>query len=107
MVNHEFKLIPFAKPASSRRPQPIATAPLKPTRDQIIDLILDGWSFQEVAVKSRTSLSTVYAVNVAFMEQYMRQAAAGMLEASPWLKDLSKEIEKEVWAEYGPRKRAA
>ena len=107
MLNHTAKVIPFRAPVTSRQPQPVATAPLRPTRDQIIDLILEGWSFQEVAVKSRTSLSTVYAVNVAFMEQYMRQAAAGMLEASPWLKDLSKEIEKEVWAEYSPRKRAA
>jgi DNA-binding NarL/FixJ family response regulator len=107
VLNHVAKVIPFATPDSSRRSQPIATAPLKPTRDQIIDLILDGWSFQEVAIKSRTSLSTVYAVNVAWMEQYMRQATAGKLQAESWLVERYREIETEVWAEYGPRRNAA
>ena len=107
MLNHTAKVIPFAAPVTSRNPQPVATAPLKPTRERIIDLILEGWSFQEVAVKSRTSLSTVYAVNVAWMEQYMRQATAGKLQAEPWLVERYGEIEREVWAEYGPRRRAA
>jgi len=107
MLNHGFEVIRGGRPASSSRPQAIATAPLKPTREQILDMILDHESFQTIAIKTRTSLSTVYAVNVAYMEQYMRQATAGKLEAEPWLRDRMTLIADECWAEYGPRRRAA
>ena len=104
---NDLKLIRSGGLLSIARLQVQATPPLKPTREQILDLILELVPFQEIAVKTRTSLSTVYAVNVSYMEQHMRQAAALRLQAGPAEIERAKEVEAEVWSEYSTARRAA
>lgn len=108
MSKHSFQIIQGGRSTATARPQAQQSAPLKPTREQILDLILEGdWTFQEIAVKTRTSLGTVYRVNATYHEQHHRQAVAGRLQAEAWLLERYHQIEQECWSEYGIRGRAA
>lgn len=107
MSNHGFHLITGGKAVSSRSAQPTHNAPLIPTREAILDLYLDHWTVPEIAMKTRTSGATVQAVIATYMEQYMRQTAALMLQAGPAERVRAKEVAAEVWSEYGMTRRAA
>lgn len=96
------------EPLQRRTTQVAVHAPLKPVREQILDLILEQeWTFQEIAVKSRTNLATVYAVNAAYMQQYMRQAKALRLEADEGMIQRYREVRDEVWSEFSLARKVA
>lgn len=85
-----------------------ATAPLKPIRETILDLILDhDLSFEEIAVKTGTSRAVVAAVNATYMNMYQRQSMAAKLDAAPCVLRRYKEIEQELWNAFAVRKKAA
>jgi hypothetical protein len=107
MAHNGFHLHQGGKAIASRLPQVQQAAPLIPTRDEILDLILDHYTFQQIAVKTRTSLATVYEVNATYMQQYLRQVFSAKLDASPAVLRRMKEVEAECWSEYGITRRAA
>ena len=108
MAHNGFHLHQGGKAIASRPPQvQQTTAPLKPTREAILDLFLDHWTVPEIAMKTRTSASTVMAVTVAYMEQFHRQSIAGKLDAAPCVIERYREIEAECWQDFSTRKKAA
>lgn len=82
-------------------------APLKPTREQILDLFLDHCPIPTIAVNTGTSGAVVLAVIAAYMEQYMRQSIAGKIDAAPCVLERYKVIERECWEDFAISKVAA
>jgi hypothetical protein len=106
-MRNGFHLHQGGRAIASRPPQPQQAAPLKPTRELILDLFLDHWTVPEIAMRTHTCGATVLAVVTTYMEQFHRQSVAGKADAAPWLRERYNEIEHECWSEYGMTRRAA